>query len=54
MEMFIYELYSGVNKNKCIENFTEKVASENKSFIFWEHSLNMDISVAVAYRTSKF
>ena len=56
MEMIIYELSNDIKLKEMHWEFTEIMVSKtiNKKLIFCKHFLNMDISAAITYNSSKF
>ena len=54
MIMLIYELSNDIMQKKIQQEFSKMKVSKNKRSFFSKHFLNMDISVAIAFSSSKF
>ena len=54
MRMLIYELFSNIMQREIQQELTEIKVNKNKKSFFSKHFLNMDISVAIVFSSSKF
>ena len=54
MRMLIYELSNDIMQRKIQQEFTKMKVSKNKKSFYSKHFLNMDISAAIAFSSSKF
>ena len=52
--MLICELSDGIKQIKMHREFTEIMFGKNENLIFYQHFLNMDISLPVSYKSFKF
>ena len=54
MRMLIYELFNDIMQRQIQQEFTKMKVSKNKKLFYSKHFLNMDISAAIAFSSSKF
>ena len=54
MELIICELCNDIKQKDMHWEFIEIKVSKNENLIFCKHFLNMDISAAIAYNSTKF
>ena len=54
MDIVIYELCNDIKQKDMHWEFTKIKVSKNENLIFCKHFLNMDISAAIAYNSTKF